>query len=66
MIINKACAVYPLISYRYNGPYGFIMIGATDNIDALNEAKRSLSNATYLSLKNLEKWNGKEYVNIVC
>lgn len=64
MITNKACAVYPLISYRYNGPYGFIMIGATDNSDALNEAKRSLSNLNDLSLKNLQKWDGKEYINV--
>lgn len=64
MITDKACAVFPLLSYRYNGPYGFIMIGAKDDTDALNEAKRSLSNPTILNMSNLQKWNGKEYINI--
>lgn len=63
-ITNKACAAYPLLSYRYSGPYGFIMIGATDDADALNEAKRSLENLNGLSLQNLQKWNGKEYINV--
>lgn len=32
-----------LTSYRYAGPYGFVMIGARDDADALSEASRSIS-----------------------
>ena len=43
------------ISYRYAGRFGWVMIGALDDQDALREAGRSgVKNA---KLKNLEKWN---------
>lgn len=52
-----------LTSYRYRGRYGWIMIGATDDKDALNEAGRSLTwDAPVMS--NLERWNGDYYVPI--
>ncbi len=51
-----------LVSYRYKGRYGFIMIGAKDNADALKEAQRSTSDkATY---DNLEVWNGSTYERV--
>ena len=56
---NKPMAAQGLISYRYKGRYGFIMIGARDDKDALSEAKRSTRDA--VSLENLEVWNGKKY-----
>ena len=56
---NKPMAAQGLTSYRYKGRYGFIMIGARDDKDALSEAKRSTRDA--VSLENLEVWNGKKY-----
>jgi len=56
---NKPMAAQGLVSYRYKGRYGFIMIGAKDDDDALNEAKRSTRGA--VTLENLEVYNGKKY-----
>jgi hypothetical protein len=56
---NKPMAAQGLTSYRYTGRYGFIMIGAKDDNDALSEAKRSTRSA--VTLQNLEVWNGKKY-----
>ena len=53
---NRPLAAEGLVSYRYTGPFGFIMIGATDHADALNEANRSLSGST-ATIANLEIWN---------
>lgn len=58
---NRPCAVKGLISYRYRGTFGWIMIGARDNADALREAARSTDNITDA---NLEVWNGTKYVPI--
>lgn len=49
-----------LTSYRYRGRYGWVMIGARDNQDALNEAKRSVGGP--VSIDNLEAWDGNRYV----
>lgn len=51
-----------LISYRYEGRYGWIMIGATDDKDALNEASRS-TDMPIVSEK-LWKWNGEKYEKV--
>ena len=45
---DRPCAAAGLVSYRYNGPFGFIMIG-----DAMNEANRSLT-GTPATAANLE------------
>ncbi len=50
------CAANGLVSYRYNGALGFIMIGAMDHQDALNEANRSLT-SSIATIENLEIWN---------
>jgi hypothetical protein len=50
-----------LTSYRYNGRYGWIMIGARDTSDAISEAKRSTDNVT---IDRLQVWNGTCYVNV--
>ena len=65
MTHNRPCAATGLISYRYNGPFGFIMIGATDHQDAINEANRSLTGARAV-MENLEIWNEKKgcYENV--
>lgn len=39
---NRPCAVAGLTSYRYRGRYGFVMIGARDDDDAIREAGRSI------------------------
>lgn len=57
--VNKPCASQGLTSYRYKGPYGFIMIGAVNDADAMREAARSTSNPIR---ENLEVWNGSAYV----
>ena len=59
---NKPMAIKGLTSYRYKGRYGFIMIGATDNADALKEAQRSTSDK--VSIDNLEVWNGSQYERV--
>lgn len=56
---NKPLAVPGLSSYRYKGPYGWIMIGARDDEDALREAGRSTAAPVP---ENLQAWNGSEYV----
>jgi hypothetical protein len=58
---NKPMAAHGLISYRYKGRYGWIMIGAKDDLDALNEAKRSTQGVI---IDNLEIWNGKQYQGV--
>lgn len=62
---NKPCAIKGLISYRYiNGKYGYIMIGAKDDDDAINEANRSLTYPN-ANINNLEKWSGSKYEKIL-
>jgi hypothetical protein len=51
-----------LISYRYRGRYGWIMIGAKDDNDALREAQRSTSDK--VTMNNLQIWKGNQYENI--
>lgn len=55
---DKPLAATPFKSYRCRVPYGYIMIGAKDDDDALNEAKRS---SEFALRENLERWNGTEY-----
>lgn len=58
---NRPLAVAPWKSYRYRGRYGWIMIGAKDDEDALREAKRSTNENVHPA--RLQKWNGVEYVD---
>lgn len=48
-----------LISYRAKVRYGWMMIGAKDDADAMSEALRSTD-----SVKSLWRWNGSEYVEL--
>jgi hypothetical protein len=61
---DRPLASPPLKSYRYRGNHGWIMIGATDDADALREAKRSLSSGTEVRPERLEAWNGQRYVAV--
>ena len=57
---NRPCAAQGLNSYRYqNGRYGWIMIGAVDDADALREAGRSSSDT--IDPAKLQRWNGEAY-----
>ena len=53
-------AVKGLTSYRYQGRFGWVMIGAKDDADALVQAERSISETPVL--ENLQVWAGREYV----
>lgn len=61
---ERPCASPGWISYRYKGGHGWIMIGAKDHADALNEANRSLS-VKNASFDKLEVWSGERYVPVV-
>ena len=61
-LTNRPLADKGLISYRYHGRYGWIMIGALDEEGALREAARSSSAA--IDRANLQYWNGFEYVPV--
>lgn len=62
-VTNKPLAYKGLTSYRYKGNYGWIMIGAKDTKDALNEANRSLSHGK-ASVEKLQVWDGSQYVPV--
>ena len=55
---DKPLAAKGLISYRCRGNYGWIMIGAKDNEDAMREAFRSSKEA---KRETLQIWNGSRY-----
>jgi len=59
---DKPCAISSLTSYRYKGRYGWIMIGAKDNADALKEAQRSTSDK--VTAENLQIWNQTQYQGV--
>jgi len=56
---DKPCATRGLTSYRYAGRYGWIMIGAVDDADAIREARRSHSDP--IDPAKLQRWNGEQY-----
>lgn len=56
---DKPLAGPGLVSYRYQGAYGWIMIGATDQAQALREAQRSTSMP--VSEDKLQIWSGSSY-----
>lgn len=56
---QKPCAMRGLQSFRYRGPFGYVMIGARDELDAMQEARRSTCNP---ERDKLERWNGAAYV----
>ena len=60
---NRPCATKGLTSYRYRSTFGWVMIGATDDTDALNEANRSIK-PDIADLSKLQVWNGQSYVNV--
>lgn len=61
--MNRPCAAPGLISYRYRGRYGWIMIGARDHTDALNEASRSTDDP--VKMTGLEIWITDRYIPVM-
>jgi hypothetical protein len=62
---DKPCAAEGQISYRAAGPYGWIMIGAKDDQDALREGQRSTDKQ--LTLADLQVWDStrRRYVQVI-
>jgi hypothetical protein len=60
---DKPCAAHGLTSYRYKGRYGWIMIGAKDNANALKEAQRSTRDE--VKAENLQIWNQTQYTGVL-
>lgn len=56
---EKPLAVCPYKSYRYRGAFGWVMIAAMDNEDALKEAQRSVEST--VTMDRLEYWDGQQY-----
>ena len=61
-LCDKPMAAQGLTSYRYRGRYGWIMIGAKDDNDALREAQRSTSDKVIID--NLQIWKESQYENL--
>jgi hypothetical protein len=59
---DKPMAAKGLTSYRYGGRYGWVMIGAKNDTEALREAERSIDGKADISL--LEVWDGAGYVPV--
>lgn len=61
---KRPCAGIGYLSFRYRGDYGWIMLGAIDVQDALNEAARSIGYAADPLL--LQQWDAalKRYVAV--
>lgn len=58
-VTERPLAAAGLISYRAACPYGWIMIGAHDDADALIQARRS---SPQVEPRDLQVWNGSMYV----
>jgi hypothetical protein len=55
--VTRPCAGAGLISFRYKGRYGFVMLGATNTEDALREARRSVTGPA--TVNNLDIWDAE-------
>lgn len=55
---DRPLAAAGLASYRAANVYGWIMVGATDDNDALVQARRS---APSVEAADLQRWNGQAY-----
>jgi hypothetical protein len=62
-IHSRPLAAKGLTSYRYKGNYGWIMIGARNTKDALNEARRSLSYGKPVKSK-LQVYKSGKYTSV--
>ncbi len=60
---ERPLAANGLQSYRYAGRLGFVMIGARNHDEALQEAQRSLTSEVAV-LSQLQVWDGEQYAGI--
>ena len=62
---NKPVAMPGFISYRYKGPFGWIMASAHDTEGALREVARSTD--AKVNKANLQIWDyeQKQYIDII-
>ena len=60
MITDQPLAAPGLASYRYRGRYGWVMIGALGDADAITQAQRSVSDHT-ATPDRLQRWTGQDY-----
>lgn len=58
-LTSKPLAAAGLLSYRCKCPFGWIMIGAVDDEDAMVQARRSNKQSRR---EDLQKWDGNGYV----
>ncbi len=49
-------------TYRYQGPYGAIFVGANSTDEALREAAQSLCSGETPDVGLLERWNGEQWL----
>tara|TARA_R110002012_G_scaffold262505_1_gene444809 strand:+ start:6077 stop:13843 length:7767 start_codon:yes stop_codon:yes gene_type:complete len=61
-VTDKPMAAEGFDSYRYKGRYGWVMIGAKSEQEALSEAGRTVTGD--VSPENLQKWDGVKYTPI--
>lgn len=59
-LTSKPLAAPGLLSYRCNGSFGWIMIGAVDDEDAMVQAR---SSSPHVKREDLQKWDGGAYVS---
>ena len=60
-LTDRPLAALGLISYRCKNRFGWTMIGARDDADALKEARRTWSGSR---IEDLERWDGKQYAKV--
>ena len=60
-LTDRPLAAPGLISYRCKNRFGWTMIGARDDADALKQARRTWSGSR---VEDLERWDGKQYVKV--
>ena len=60
--VNKPLAAPGLLSWRYRARYGYVMIGAKNQKDALREAARSIEGQP--DQGRLEVWAGCRYLPV--
>ena len=59
LVTDRPLADKGFLSYRCKGAFGWIMIGAKDDDDAMVQARRSSAHA---QREHLQKWDGAAYV----
>lgn len=61
MIYDKPLAAPGFTSYRCASPYGWVMIGAVNEHDAIKQAARSTAKPR---VEDLQVWDGTTYVPV--